>query len=68
MTHTLATALDDWTFQAAGTTVYVTQTRRDYVSPSGRHIANQVMTHHHYTLDEARELWTLLLEGGAHRP
>lgn len=65
MTHTLITDRDNWSFQAVGVTVYVTQTRRDYVSPSGRHITNQVMTHSEYTTKQARDLWLLLLKAGA---
>ena len=65
MTHTLITDRDNWSFQAAGVTVYVTQTRRDYVTPSGRLITNQVMTRSEYTNRQARDLWLLLLKAGA---
>ena len=65
MTHTLHNNIDTWTFQAAGTSVYVTQTRRNYATPSGRWIQNQVMTHCDYSIQEARELWSLLTNAGA---
>ena len=55
MTHTITTGLDLWTFQAAGTHVYVTQKR-----------GSVVMTKCDYTTDEARELWVLLLKAGGH--
>ena len=65
MTHTLLNSIDSWTFQPAGTSVYVTQTRRCYTLPSGRTIRNQVMTQCDYTIQEARELWALLTSTGA---
>lgn len=65
MTHTLRNSIDTWAFQAAGTSVYVTQTRRNYITPGGRSIQDQVMTQCDYTIQEARELWTLLTSTGA---
>jgi len=65
MTYTLQNNIDTWAFQAAGTSVYVTQTRRNYTTPGGRTIQNQVMTQCDYTIEEARQLWTLLTGAGA---
>ena len=56
MTHTISTGLDLWTFQAAGTHVYVTQKR-----------GSVVMTECDYTTDEAKQLWVLLLKAGGLR-
>ena len=65
MTYTLHNSSDIWAFQAAGASVYVTQTRRNYTTPGGRTIQNQVMTQCGYTIEEARELWALLTSAGA---
>jgi hypothetical protein len=65
MTHILQNEIDTWSFQAAGTAVYVTQTRRAYVTPKGNVITNQVMHHCSYGIAEARRLWSLLVETGA---
>jgi len=65
MTHTLINGSDIWDFQAAGTQVYVTQTRQNYITPGGCCIPQQVMTHCSYTIPEARSLWVLLIRAGA---
>ena len=56
MKHYINTGLDLWTFQAAGTHVYVTQTR-----------GSVVMTKCDYTNEEAKQLWVLLMKAGGVR-
>lgn len=56
MKHYINTGLDLWTFQAAGTHVYVTQKR-----------GSVVMTKCDYTNEEAKQLWVLLMKAGGVR-
>ena len=56
MKHYINTGLDLWTFQAAGTHVYVTQKR-----------GAVVMTKCDYTTEEAKQLWVLLMKAGGVR-
>ena len=65
MTHTLRNSIDTWAFQAAGTSVYVTQTRRHYTTPGGRSIQDPLMTQCDYPIQEARHLWPLRTRTGA---